>query len=316
MEARACAALHRVADGLLVSEQDLDRMEGTLMTLLETKPARRTLPAPRRRWDWAVAAVAVLALVLGGLALWRVNRDTTPPAAPPRTQTQPLVPPELVGVYQNQPDSEWIWEITADGRIGQVATPVDYLAGETLDDDRAYARDGELFKVNAGPCASTWRIESRAIGQYDLTIEADPCGDNQGAVFQLERIAPRDPAQRPLAPRFARDPQRTMDLVTQFQGTWVNTGTNQLLVVGSPQVGNGVDYLLDDDGDGSVDPDQRGVLRVGQDGTIRTEPDENSTGGCLLVFAKAVTDTATMVTTSGAGGCSQAGTTQTWLRLN
>ena len=40
LELRTSEALHRVADGLPVSEDDMDRMEGELITLLETKPSQ------------------------------------------------------------------------------------------------------------------------------------------------------------------------------------------------------------------------------------------------------------------------------------
>ena len=51
LEARTSEALHRVADGLPVSEEDLDRMEGELMTVLQTKPSEGKV-ARRTRWDW------------------------------------------------------------------------------------------------------------------------------------------------------------------------------------------------------------------------------------------------------------------------
>jgi hypothetical protein len=74
--------------------------------------------------------------------------------------------------------------------------------------------------------------------------------------------------------------------------------------------------VVDDDGDGSVRPDQRGMLTVDADGSVRPQTQTSSEGGCAPVFSKAISYGATLVTTSGPNGCFRAGSTQTWLRLN
>lgn len=317
MEARTRAALHRVADGLLVSEQDLDRLEGTLMTLLETKPDRGTARVPRNQWSWAIAAVATLALVVGGLALWRTNRETTPPASPPRTDS--LVPPEFVGLYLNE-GSPWLWEITADGRIGQADAPGKYLGGGAVSDRILDWTDHEFTVADAATkagCVLRFRITPPAAGQVTVTEVPGLCSDGSGEAFVLEQVAPRDPAAPAPKTAFTREAPRDMDRITQVQGSWVDLENGQVLVVGVPQDGyTGLTYLLDDDGDGSVDPDQRGTLRMADDGSMRGQPEAKYLGACSLVFDKAVTDAATMTTTSGTGGCFPGGSTQTWLRLN
>ena len=102
---------------------------------------------------------------------------------------------------------------------------------------------------------------------------------------------------------------------SQLDGTWVNRETNKVLVVGAA-VGEERTYVLDDDGDGSVRSDQRGVLTLAPDGSVRPQPQTSSPEGCAPVFSKAISNVATLTTTSGRNGCFPAGSTQTWLRLN
>ncbi|MEO6413307.1 MAG: hypothetical protein ABIO48_12055 [Pedococcus sp.] len=104
--------------------------------------------------------------------------------------------------------------------------------------------------------------------------------------------------------------------MTQLEGTWLNQDTNRVLVVASPSAGEGLSYLVDDDGDGSVRRDQRGVLTLAPDGSVRPQPQTSSPDGCAPVFSKAISNVATLVTTSGRNGCFPAGSTQTWLRIN
>ena len=74
---------------------------------------------------------------------------------------------------------------------------------------------------------------------------------------------------------------------------------------------------MDDDGDGATDPDQRGLITIGTDGSVRARP---SAGGgdptCAPHFTNAMTDSTTMTTTGSGGGCVPTGTRQTWIRLN
>jgi hypothetical protein len=51
-------------------------------------------------------------------------------------------------------------------------------------------------------------------------------------------------------------------------------------------------------------------------GAIAPVPDPRTPNGCAPVFTAVTTDTATMTTTAGEGGCFPAGTTQTWIALN
>jgi hypothetical protein len=319
MEGRTREALHQVADGLIVSEHDLDRMEGNLMTLLDSRPTEEHAP-PRRRKDWAVAAAAAVALVVSGVALWQATNDSpqNQPASRLTPQpSQPLVQPGIVGLWQNQPDSPWLWEITADGQILWTETASGYLYGGK---NAIIKRDGDIYTVvrhDQAGCTQLFRANVQGANNATLTTTTGgTCIETSGEVLSLERVSPRDPSSTPLKARFPTEVSRPVTEETQLEGSWVNAETNRVLMVGQPSGNGGRAYGLDDDGDGSVRPDQRGVLTVGADGSVRPQPETGGAGGCAPAFSKVVSNTATLVTTSGANGCFPAGSRQTWLRLN
>jgi hypothetical protein len=326
MEARTRAALHRATDGLLVTEEDMDRMEDELMTLLETRPSEGKV-ARRGRWEWGVAAAAVAALVLGGAALWQVNHEQTAPAAPAPAPapTWPLVQPELVGLWQNQPDSSWLWEITAEGRIQSSQTAIAYVRdaravrGENEPMNVA-KREGDLYTLAqtgmAGSQDGCDKLRIHLEGPDAATL-GNGCPTGDPWVLHLERVSPRTAAAGALSPRFPTGTARTVTVTAELEGTWVNEATRQVLAVAQLSSGAApLTYVLDDDGDGAVDPDLRGLLTIGSDGSVRPVPGSGTGQGCAPVFTKVVSRTATITTTSGPGGCFPAGSTQTWLRLN
>jgi hypothetical protein len=330
MEGRTRDALHRAAEGLLVSEHDLDRMEGNLMTLLDSRPTDEHAP-PRRRRDWAVAAAAAVALVVSGVALWQANTNSRPTQPAVRPAPQPglsLVPPELVGLWQATPDSPWLWEFTTDGRILSTATAAGYLRGaaDVRGGDGALQiveRHGNLYDLTDTSSPITTAADDNQCHGIRIQVVApetvtfrDECSGDAGISLRLERVSRRDPGAAALGPRFATEVARRVTLGTQLEGTWVNQETNRVLVVATPSAGEGMSYLVDDDGDGSIRPDQRGVLTVAADGSVRPHPETTSKEGCAPVFSKVVSNTATLVTTSGRNGCFPVGSTQTWLRLN
>ena len=331
MEGRTREALHRVADGLIVSEHDLDRMEGNLMTLLDSRPTDEHAP-PRRRKDWAVAAAAAVALVVSGVAFWEANHDSSPTQPAVRPAPSPsLVPPELVGLWQNH-ESPWLWEFTDDGRILNTESADGYVrgAGDLRGGDGAMTiveRHGNVYTLKDSNPTSTDTADTatgpangcgtriQVVAPETVTYK-DECSGDAGIALRFERVSPRDPAAPALEPRFPQGVARLVTEGSQLEGSWVNTATNRVLMVGQPSAGNGRGYVVDDDGDGSVRPDQRGALTVGADGSVRPQPQTSAKGGCAPVFSKAISYVATLVTTSGPNGCFPAGSTQTWLRLN
>jgi len=320
LEAGTREALHRVADGLVVSEQDLDRMEEDLMTLLDAKAAPRELVrGPRRRWDWAVAALALLALAVGGLALWRADHRPTPPAAPPSTRTSGLMAPDLVGLWHTVGGS-WIWEFASDGRFGYVDTSSAYLRGEALRITTTDRR-GELYTVTeveaSETCVSEFSIRTTARDKATFSVLRSQChSETVGSEVLLERVSPRSGSSAPLEPALKRATARAVTSVLDLLGTWVEPSSGTVLAVGGQRVGDtSVAHLMDDDGDGSVSPDRTGMIELADDGSLRAEPTTTTAGACAPVFTGARTDHATLTTTSGPGGCFPAGSSQTWVRV-
>ena len=101
-----------------------------------------------------------------------------------------------------------------------------------------------------------------------------------------------------------------------LDGTWLHAESRTLLVIGTGYAGSSKTYIMDDDGDGSTDPDQRGVITTGPDGVVQARPTADYDPGCAPQFAAVVSDSATMTTTAGDGGCVPTGVRQTWIRLN
>ena len=320
MENRTREALHRVADGLLVSDHDMDRMEEDIMTRLDGKAAPRELGGgPRRRWDWVVAAIALLALAVGGMALWRAD-DRTPPASPSPsgTRTSGLMAPDLVGLWHNVGGS-WVWEFASDGRFGYSDTSYGYLRGEALRITTTDRR-GDVYTVSevegAETCISEFWVRTTVPDKATITVMRSQChGENVGSDIDLERVSPRNGTSAPLEPHLERESARAVTSVQDLFGTWVEPSSGTVLAVGGPREGEDTAaYSFDDDGDGSVSADRRGVIRLARDGSLAEER-KTGGGGCGPVFSSVRTDKATLIATTGKGGCGRAGLIQIWVRI-
>jgi hypothetical protein len=324
-ELRTRDALHRYGDDVNVSEQDLDRMEAALARLLDDTAQP---PRPRRSpQDWLVAAVAATALVVGSLALWQVNHQETSPAGRDGSSA-PLIAPELVGLWLNTPDSTWLWEITADGGIGWFDAPEAYLRGEAAQ-ARVTARDGDLYTVaydNDQGQSCTRQLRAVVVQPGSMTMapsagvcardgswmaDSDPVPDEDP--LHLKHVSPGEAGAPPLTGPFEREEAAALREVAQLRGVWVDGETGTVLVVGLPTSDSALTYVMDDDGDGSTRPDQRGTISA-REGRTTVHPLEGE-ARCAPVFRDVVTDVATLTTTSGPGGCAPEGTQQTWQRL-
>ena len=119
IERRVSEGLRAYGEGLSMTTEDVDRLEGQLEL---KEQASRTQRRGKFR-EGAVAACAVTGLVLGALALH--NDD-------PEAKTQPVGPPpvtlaQLEGIWRVA-DSDWLWRFTADGRVTISEAP-DLLTG-------------------------------------------------------------------------------------------------------------------------------------------------------------------------------------------
>lgn len=322
VEGRTRYALHDVADGLDVTEADIARMEADLLPALSGPrhvAGSRGFTPVRRRWGLAVAAVAVAAAVAGGLALSADEQDPArpagaPPSSPPSSD-QPLVPDDLIGTWQNVPDSPWVWEFTADGRIGVTETPGSYLEGNL--ETQVISRSGDVYtlRVQEEGCDETWRIRSAGPGRRAISFMTSTCrttAPTEGDELHLERISPEPYLDGDLLATTTNpaDAGRTYFI----RSVWLHVETESVLVVGNPWGGSIGRYVLDDDGDGSTDPDQRGRVELPRNGLPVFRPDAGQGGDCPLAFTAVVVDRHRLTTTGPDGSCFPG--VQVWVRIS
>ena len=258
-ERHVTIALQTHARGLDVTDADLDRLEARVNERLH--PARRP-NGPRRPWEWAVAACAVVALVLAVAALWRTRATETVPASPT------ITPSDLAGLWLvDEQGGEWVWEFSADGRLAVSTTASGYIKRYhhttfTLEGDVLSFRDmGEVCRSTVGLSAEG-RMTLTPVGGPVRCRLWDP---GEGMPWPFIRVSP---ASLPGAMLTVRNSDRLRaptesGSMTDVVGTWLLRGTGTILVVMRTSSGVG-EYVLDDDGDGQVDPDQQGTLSSGR----------------------------------------------------
>lgn len=323
VEARTRAALHEIVGGVDVTDHDVARMEADLLTALD--PRRRpggshvrALGPVRRRWGLAAAAVAAVAAIAGGIALSSDGWEPARPAGAPPSD-QPLVPPELVGLWREVPNSPHVWEFTADGRVGWTKSANGYLSGEAIG-SRVTRRVGDVLTLapsEARPeCHGDHRFVITSPMAASVTNLSTTCDVPPGWGTLLERISPETSPGDAVIPLMGARPQSTVRSVDGIRGSWLHAASGTILVVGGEKSGPWLTYLIDDDGDGSTAPDQRGLVSVRPDGSGQVRPFASADADCTPSFAGVVSDGATLSTTSGRDGCFPPGSTQVWISLN
>ena len=113
IERRVSEGLRAYGEGLIMTTQDIDRIERELETRRPASPSPRRV----RFWQGAVAACAVTGLVLGAFALRDDSEASTQPAGPP-----PITLAQLEGIWRVA-DSDWLWRFGADGTVTLSNTP-------------------------------------------------------------------------------------------------------------------------------------------------------------------------------------------------
>ena len=311
-ERRVTIALREYARGIDVTDPDLDRLEAGLDERLH--PASRR-DRGRRPWDWAVAACAVVALVLGVTALWRTGVEETMPAAPSTT------PADLAGTWLVDVEGDdWLWHFAADGRLAFSSTASAYIKRY---DETSFTLEGDVLSHpdRGEVCRSTVRLSAQ--GRMTLTPVLGPArcslwdrGD--GVPWPFIRVSPASIPGTTLAVRNLdrQRPPTQAESVGDVVGTWLLEGTGTILVVArtSPGVGQ---YVIDDDGDGFISPDQRGRLILRPDGGVVLSPERGPQEGCETVYSRVVTTGATLEVELDATSCGRLGAARhTWIRLN
>lgn len=309
-EQRAATAMRQVADGVVVTDVDLDRLEADLMDRIH----HRRAPAPRYTpWQWAVAACAALGVVLGGLALW-VDRPEPAPPAEPRLQIS-----DLVGLWREDlVGSSWLWEFHSDGTMGFAQSPGGYLSGGPAEGRFVIRGRTFTFSTPGGSCPEVYTVAFSSPADMEAKAERrDGCSQYEGMVFRLTRISPLAKAATKIVPLQQSRTSRPVTEVMQLKGSWLQPATGALLVIGQRPTSREVEYLRDDDGDGGVDPDERGTVVLGRNGSVELRPAEGYWPRCSTVYSKSTTDNSTLTGVVTAYGCAVGhGGTVTWLRLN
>ncbi|WP_404383327.1 hypothetical protein LL946_18430 [Knoellia locipacati] len=313
VEARTREALHHVVDDLDVTDGDIARLEAELMGALAAPRLRGgppVVPPARRRWGLAAAAVVVAAAIAGGLALSADDSQTPSPAGAP-TSDQPLIPADIVGTWQNVPESPWVWVFTADGRVGTYSTAGGYLAGELP--IHVVSRSGDLYTVREEGCDRPLHLRTVSPGVVLATFPKNSCtGEDEPDQLSLERISPAPYLDGELSPR-ALSEVGPGSRSPFLHGVWLHVETHTLLVVGDPWRSGLLRYVLDDDGDGLTDPDQRGRVTLREDGSPVFLPDSGVQPSCPLILSSVTITGGQMRTTSPSDGCLPG--PRTWVRI-
>ena len=87
-----------------------------------------------------------------------------------------------------------------------------------------------------------------------------------------------------------------------------------MLVVGDPGRTDALRYVLDDDGDGVTEPDQRGRVTLREGRPPVFESDAAAQPSCALIFSSIAIVRDQMTTTSPSGGCLPG--SRTWVRIS
>ncbi|HET6967380.1 MAG TPA: hypothetical protein VFI44_03835, partial [Ornithinibacter sp.] len=301
-ERHVTIALQTYARGIDVTDADLDRLEALVNERLH--PARRS-QGHRRPWEWAVAACAVVALVLAVAALWRTPAAETVPASPT------ITPSDLAGLWLvDEQGDDWVWELSADGRLAMSSTASAYInryhhTTFTLEGDVLSFRDrGELCRSTVGLSAEGRMLLTPLGGPVRCRLW-DPV---DGGPWPFIRVSP---ASLPGAMLTVRNPDRQRaptepGSMTDVVGTWLLRGTGTILVVvrTSPGVG---EYVLDDDGDGQVDPDQQGTFVLRPDGGVVLRTERGAEQACDTVYSRVVTSGAILEAELDDSSCGRLG---------
>jgi hypothetical protein len=316
-EVRIATALHRFADGLSVRDLDVDRLEAEFQRRVQ--PQRGRAPRPSR-WDWTVAACAVLGLVLGAIAIWNDTHREVEPARPS------LQLSDLVGLWREHGTEGylgWLWEVHADGTTGTFSSPQGYLSGLDWPRSRVTVSGDVATEVldkttDAGaPCITQSRIELSGFTDMTTTTVRDNC-TTVPSVLHFTRISPV-PLAAPITSSLfgSTRPAGAISDVDQLVGSWIDADTGRLLVIVPPLRGKDCAYLLDDDGDGMVHPDQRGAVIVRPDGSVQFLPDDGGGSACPNVYSRVTTDLATLQAVVDTAACPGAAPSAVrWIRLN
>lgn len=311
LERRLSESLRAYGEGLVMTTQDIDRLEQGL----EQKQQVARTDRRRRVWEVAVAACAVTGVVLGALALRSDPAPPTVPAGPPASATTGL---EGIWSYDS-----WLWTFTADGKLTQSQQPYDPLArsGPTAD-PITYTPTAEGFIEHMGtaaePCDHTWTATISPDGRLRATdtkesgsgcgsgSETDPGGPPE--VWEFTRVSPASVAGANLELLWPTADAFAVSDLDNVVGTWLFPGTGTLLAITS--TGDYAVRTFD-----TLYRPETGTVSVRGAGSLVFTPSSNPT--CTAVLESVTSRNSTLDATVADGSCSRlTGATDTWIRIN
>lgn len=307
LERRVTDALHHYAEGLTMTDVDVDRLQRRLQD--QIRPSRRG--GWRAGWQWAVAACTVLALAVGGFVLWG-DRDAPAPA------TGGLKLADLVGVWRVVDDPPtttwWLWTFTADGRVSFTKSAKGWLDPEA--ESRPFRiQEGKVF-ITVDGCEESFTPDRSAEGRLTLVTAAVSSCAPESEMWELIRISPASVAGTQMRAE-PSGPSVAVKDVDWLRGSWLLEGTGTILLVDRAAPDAAITYLLDDEGDVLGTPDQLGTVLFRPDGSVVFRNGAAGGPGCDIVFDQVVARYRTLYTRVATSSCMRfSGATDTWLSLN
>ena len=285
----------------------------------------RTSRAERLRHvtRWAVAAVVVGILALGGIVAFqqggdRDGRDRLQPATPRPSTTQLISPTELVGTWLVEADSlfggfPWLWTFNADGSGSGSSN------ANTTENTWVYTLSGNSIgaRDRPGGCAYSWVVSRYDAGSLTLEV-LNHCG-NLGDDIMLTRLSPASPAGSAIAMPSMTDATPLRD-VADAGGVWLMRGTGMLLAIEARNPAR-VTYRLDDRGRLASDPIDQGTVTLDATGDLTLVSTNPPAAGCtgsrpgVRLTGVVVTPLALEARQGVESVCVDADLTTSWIRV-
>ena len=275
----------------------------------------------RRVTRWAVAAVVVGILALGGIVTVQqggAGRDQLQPATPTPNTTQLISPTELVGTWLVEADwlysgFPWLWTFHADGSGSgsSNANTSENTWVYTLTGNSIAARDRQ------GGCAYSWVVSRFDAGSLTLEV-LEHCG-NLGDDITLTRLSPASPAGSAIAMPSMTDATPLRD-VADAGGVWLMRGTGMLLAIEARNPAR-VTYRLDDQGRLASDPIDQGTVSLNASGDLTLVSTNPPAAGCtdsrpgVRLTGVVVTPLALEARQGAESACLDADLTTSWIRV-
>jgi hypothetical protein len=308
-EERVAQALHRYAQGVVMSSTDLDRMQRTLHRRLGQPPQlwRRPLVA-------VAAAIVLLAAVLGGV--WWLRK------APDPVPVSPQPAGSLTGLWKfTNPLTSSLFVVRSDGTTSEYPD-ASVLVRHTVDISSRVTDQGQRILVDftdtqGRACRTEQAVVDRRDGfvaQGVQTLTGPGCDRSTQPESTLTRLSPPAQAARDL-PVTTEGPSTSITDPVQLDGVWLVEGTGT--VVAMDERTGPAAFVLDDHAYLDPAPKAQGSISIAPDGEVAL--DDSRCGALRLQRAELRGQAVgqTMTATVAADPCRwfEGRSTVTWVRV-